>query len=184
MTAKYKIFYDDDSTLLWSDVSPNGDPQQIHKSQRIGVHSIIQPMPDGITREVIEQYHYLFSIRDNGWVGVGVDGLMDHIVNDFDNIRCVLSGRTGTMGRFWNIKQKAMVDTEIIGGASTQSVYENTEAQRGWLYNYNDPFYQNGVRGNYFDPRKEFSWPDVARHQPYDAEHMETPPYGRQEFRH
>ncbi len=115
MVARYKIFYTDRSYLLWKNVAPNGDPKQIPSDMRIGVHSIIQPFNSGTMREVIEQYHYIFSIRDNAWVGVGLDGLLDYLANDFENIRCILHGRTVTTDAFWAFRDEIERDPDIVG---------------------------------------------------------------------
>ncbi len=114
-TPKYKIFYTDGSSLLWSAIAPNGDPKLIPAAKRIAVHSVIQQFNNDTMREVLEQYHYIYSIRDNGWIGVGVDGLLDHIVTDFDNIRCILHGRTMTMDAYWTIRKLVKADADIVG---------------------------------------------------------------------
>ena len=115
MVARYKIFYTDRSSLLWRDVAPGGDPKQIPSDKRLGVHSVIQPFNDNTMREVIEQYHYIFSVRDNGWIGVGLDGLLDYLAHDFDNIRCVLHGRTVTTDSFWDFRDEIKSDPDIVG---------------------------------------------------------------------
>ncbi len=115
MVAKYKIFYTDRSSILWKDVAPNGDPKLIRSNKRVGVHSVIQPFNSGTMREVIEQYHYIFSIRDNAWVGVGLDGLLDYLANDFENIRCILHGRTVTTDSFWDFRNEIEMDPDIVG---------------------------------------------------------------------
>jgi len=180
MTAVYKIFYTNRTTLLWSDVSANGDPNLIPAAKRIGIHSIIQPMDNNTMRETIEQYHYYFSIRDNQWVGLGLDGLLDYLVNDFEDIRCVMHGRTMATDKFWEVKQTARTDTDIIGGITLadaeMSAYYHLEK-------YRTPYYQSAFRGAYFDPNSEY-WSENARHRQYMEGKSEEPIYGYQEYYH
>jgi hypothetical protein len=186
MPPKYKIFYTDDTSLLWSDIAPNGDPALIPDgntvgagpSKRIGVHSIIQAIDSGQVREVIEQYHYVFSTRDQMWIGVGLDGLLDLIATDFDDIRCIMHGRTMATERFWQIKQNARTDPDIIGGVSA----ETAERTAYYAFNkYRDPYWQNGPFGAYSD---NYDWADWARHRQYDERYAEKPVYGLQDFYH
>jgi len=174
-TAKYKIFYTDHTTLLWSDIAPNGDPKLIPATKRTGVHSVIQQIDNDTMREVVEQYHYIFSIRDQRWVGVGLDGLLDHIVSDFDNIRCVMHGRTMATDAFWGIKGEAATDTDIIGGISAATWEENAF---GTLHKYRKPYYQSGL----FGASDDQYWLDMARHHAYPTDKSEKPIYGYQNF--
>ena len=114
-TAKWKIYYTDGTKLLWSAVSANGDPLALPAAKRIGVHSVMQQIQNDTVREVIEQYHYVFSTKATRWVGVGLDGLLDLLANDFDDIRCILHGRTMATDGFWTMKQAAAADTDLIG---------------------------------------------------------------------
>jgi len=178
MPPKYKIFYTDRTTLLSTDLPNDGDPKDIAQPQRIGVHSIIQEMVVRPEREVIEQYHYIFSIRDQQWNGLGLDGLLDILVNDFADIRCVLNGRTMPTERFWDIKQTARADTDIVGSVTTARVADTFDSL---MHTYNDPHYQASLHGGYDE---FYDWTDFARHRPYDERFAESHPYGLQEFYH
>jgi len=177
MAAKYKIFYTDDTSLLWSDVSPNGDPKLIPAAKRIGVHSIIQPIDNETVREVVEQYHYIFSIRDNNWVGVGIDGLLDWLANDFDNIRCIMHGRTLTTNKFWEIRQRIRSDPDIIGGVSAQRAAEMSYMIE---HKYRDLYWMSGGLGH--EPVDDQRWSENARHRPYHEDYSERPIYGFETF--
>lgn len=177
-TAQWKIFYTDESTLLWSDLNATGDPARMAAAQRIGVHSIVQMIDNDTVRESIEQYHYLFSKRHWKWMGLGIDGLLDLLVNDFDDIACVLHGRTSPTDIFWSIKQNAMGDTDLPGFATAKQMADE-EAMRHSLGKWRDPYYQNSSNGQYIDPLKE-QWYENQRHRMTDR--WEEPPYGRPEF--
>lgn len=173
MPPKYKIFYTDGSKLLWSDIAPNGDPRLIPPAKRIGVHSVIQEIDNNSVREVVEQYHYVFQISTQRWVGLGLDGLIDWTANLFEDIRCIMHGRTGaTDVNFWNIKQGARSDPDIIGSVSAE------EAARTRY---------SAIPGSdklQFAASTDSSWTGMARHRMYDERFAERPVYGHQEHYH
>lgn len=178
MPNPYKVFYTDESSLLWSDVAPDGDPKLIPKEKRAGVHSVIQEMRNGTMREVVEQYHYIYSIRDEQWIGVGVDGLFDHIINDFDNIRCVLNGRTSATDTFWRIRDTVLADTDIIGGIDTAahppragSTYDESR----WIET--NPFFSSSENKADFNT---WLFTENARHRAYSPEVSDPPRTGEQ----
>ncbi len=139
--SQWKIFYTDGLSLK----SSKYDPCDIPPAKRIGVHSILQMIDDGRVRECIEQYHYIFSIRDDKWIGVGVDGLFDYMINDFENLSCIMNGRTMATDRFWNVKKAVSEDKEMPGGI---------------------PHFSNVVGpggGAEYDPTKE-NWTELTGH--------------------
>jgi hypothetical protein len=185
MAAKWKIFYTDETSLLWSAVAANGDPQLISPAKRVGVHSVIQEMSNGL-REVIEQYHYIFSIRDQQWIGVGVDGLFDYIINDLDNVRCVLNGRASATDTFWKTRDDVKKDTDIVGGLSASGA-GNCLPRVGPNFSYAQwcetvPFYSQDR-----DAANPYLgiWTENARHRAHqDRADDPHEPYGKQEFYH
>ncbi|MGW8178350.1 MAG: hypothetical protein ACWGQW_06230 [bacterium] len=172
---KWKIFYTDGTKLLWSDVAANGDPKQIPANKRIGVHSVQQLIDNDTVREVIEQYHYIYSIADMKWVGVGIDGLLDWVVNDLDNIRCILHGRTVATDKFWNIKQEAAADTSLGDVVTASSIAADVEGLRAWFGKNQSPYWQAGEDGGSAD----WTFTENARHRQYY--NSEAPVYGRVE---
>ncbi len=180
MSAKYKIFYTDGTSLLWKAVAPNGDPRHIPPAKRVGVHSIIQEFQNNTMREVLEEYHYWFSTENQQWIGVGVDGLLDVTVNCLPDIRCIMHGRTLTTDKFWEIKQEARTDKSICGGQDLADV-ESGRFQRytDTLYN-KEIYYVNGEGG----PANEYKWTQMARHRMYDERVMEETHYGHGKYYH
>jgi hypothetical protein len=113
--SKWKIFYTDETSIKSDKPGMNDNPVNIAKPKRFGVHSIIQEMNDGETREVIEQYHYIYLVSEQMWMGIGLDGLLDRLVSSFEDISCVLHGRTMTSDSFFRLKKTIREDTEVVG---------------------------------------------------------------------
>ena len=155
MASKFKIFYANESDPILSTNLERGDPREIPTGKRTGVHSVIQELSVEGIREVIEQYHYLYSIRDGQWVGVGFDGLIDHLANDFENIRCVLNGRTSPTETFWRIRNSIRSDPDLIGGVSAAEVaaYPHFNHQSD-----DSIYYQSGLS------EKPRSWSNFSLH--------------------
>ena len=115
--SQWKIFYTDGTSLMWDDRQILEDVTLIPTTRRFGVHSIIQPMNLGTMRETIEQYHYLYLLAEERWMGVGLDGLLDQIGVNFNNIGCILHGRTMVTDGFFSLRQTIRQDPDIIGGS-------------------------------------------------------------------
>jgi hypothetical protein len=180
----YKIFYSDGTKLLWSDVAPNGDPRLIPRAKRVGVHSVIQKLTtDPTQRETIEQYHYVYSIREDGWIGVGVDGLLEMVVNDFADIRCIMHGRTMTTDTFFTIRQSVREDPDIAGGASLESnpVMDGYANDSVSYHRAMDPYATNSFSGWYDELL--LNWSGLARHRAYD-DRVTDDQRGQQEYLH
>ncbi|MCK5643122.1 MAG: hypothetical protein KAJ19_20100 [Gammaproteobacteria bacterium] len=173
MPLEYKILYTNGTSLLWSNIAPNGDPRHIPPAKRIGVHSILQGIENNTVRENIENYHYVYQISTERWIGLGLDGFIDWTTNLFEDIRCCLLGRTGaTDTTFWDIKQKGRTDTDIVGSISEA----RAEATKF-----------NAILGygqGQHDQNSGDAWVDWARHRMYDERYAERPVYGFQEHYH
>jgi hypothetical protein len=114
----WKIYYVDGSSIQSDKPNIMEDPTQIALPKRYGVHSIIQPMNlPAVDRETIEQYHYLYLAQEDCWIGVGVDGLMDHLIFNLANISCVLHGRPMASDGFFTLRQTIAQDPYIPGAA-------------------------------------------------------------------
>ncbi len=140
-TSRYKIFYTDGTSLLWSDV-PNQDPSLIPSGKRIGVHSIIQEAPYIGYREEIQDYHFAFSKRYDGWMGLGRDGLLEQVANNFDDVYCVMHWRAVATEKSWELNQAIRSDTDIQGGGG--GVKKKNTERRAWL---GDKKYKNPSGG-------------------------------------
>ncbi len=179
--AKWKIYYTDGTSLLWSDVSPIGDPKLIPNDKRIGVHSILQPFENESSRQEVMDQYYVFSIRDNNWMGIKIESLLDHIANDFDNIGCILNGRTMTTEKFWEFRLRIRSDPDIIGEVDAERA-----AREAYMFEgrHNNPRWTNYWPGNF--PEKDNlsarNWVDLARHRPYREDLSEKPVYGHSLF--
>lgn len=182
MPPKWKIIYTDGTGLKWNEVA-DADPSNIPDPKRVGVHSVLQEIENNTMRETIETYHYIFRRSDAAWLGIGYDGLLDHIVHDLDDILCVMHGRTMALERFWRIKQAAAVDQDITSWSTMKAIYEDTERIHSWLRNMNTNYYSSGQHGNWHDPNTEY-WTEVSIKSAYDKRFMESGPYGHQGFYH
>lgn len=179
--SKWKIFYTDGSSLVYNNNRILEDVTKIPKVKRTGVHSVIQEMEGGSTREIIQQYHYLYLNSAQQWLGVGIDGLLDYLANHFEDLLCILHGRTMTSDGFRAIKTTITQDTDIIGGitaarAATHYPYwflTNPDGSRKTVH------YANGVHTDtYLEGLPWEDWVDISRHRMYDPELSPPGPYG------
>lgn len=114
--SRWKIFYTDGTSLKWDHPQILEDVTQIPAAKRFGVHSVIQPMGlPPVQRETIPAYHYLYMIAEDKWMGVGTDGLLDHLVVSLDNISCILQGRIMVSDGFFALRKQIAQDTDIVG---------------------------------------------------------------------
>lgn len=187
--SKWKIFYTDETSLKSDKPGIDNDPSNIARPRRVGVHSVIQEMDDGSTREVIEQYHYIYLISEEKWLGVGLDGLLDRLVSSFDNIACVLHGRTMTTDGFFRLKKAIREDADVVGGlTAAQNVeYSPILERRG---TYARPIRLPGTTEDIFPPWIHTSghdkrtglpfedWTTMTRQRAYAPEFTEEHPYG------
>jgi hypothetical protein len=112
----WKIFYTDGSSLKSEDLGTPGDVALIPNVKRYGAHSIIQPMGlQGVSRETIENYHFLYFNSAEKWSGVGFDGLIDHLLHNFNDIGCVINGRQSVSDEFFSLRKTIAQDADIIG---------------------------------------------------------------------
>jgi len=189
--SRWKIFYTNGTSLNSDDARILDDPRNIPIANRVGVHSVIQEMEGGTVREVIEQYHYLYLISEGQWLGVGLDGLLDYLVSDFDNISCILHGRTTTTDSFFALKKTIREDTDVIGGILAA---QNAKWTNMWhrLPPYSLPVRLPGTTADIHPPWRHTSgmdkrtglpyedWTAMTRHRQYAPEYSEPGPYGEQ----
>ncbi len=112
-------------------------------------------------------------------MGLGRDGLLEQVASNFDDVYCVMHGRTMTTEKLWELNQAIRSDTDIHGAVS-----EETAERQAWLieHKYNNPHwrrYQYGVK-----PRKDDSsvsnWTDMTRHRAYPEDIVPITIYGTQ----
>lgn len=188
--SKWKIFYTDETSIKEDNPSILGDPANIPRPKRVGVHSIIQEMDDGNTREVIEQYHYIYLASQGQWLGIGLDGLLDRLISSLDNIVCVLHGRTMTTDGFFRLKKTIREDTDVIGGISAAHNDENS-AMWHHLYPFQRPVINPATGLDVYDWHIHHAggidrrtglpytdWSPQTRHRQYDPQFSEPGPYG------
>jgi hypothetical protein len=125
-------------------------------------------------RQVIEQYHYLYLLDQEKWMGVGLDGLIEHTAIQFNNIGAILHGRTQTTDHFFELRQGIRQDPDIIGGIS---------AADEELFHAEHLAYFGNVRRNHaLDSREtayfEDGFSNYARHRPHLPEFMEPTHWG------
>jgi hypothetical protein len=184
--SRWKIFYTDGTALKNDGPVIGDDPTAIPKPKRWGVHSVIQEMEQGTVREIIQQYHYLFLISQNQWIGVGMDGLIDYLANHFNDIACVLHGRTTTSDSFRALRDSIAQDTDVIGGISAARVAHHSPF---WSKMFKQdgshkPFhYANGTHPlweKYLPGKPWEDWTDMTRHRMYDPDTSPPGPYGEE----
>ena len=112
-----------------------------------------------------------------------IESALDHLTFDFDNIRCVLNGRTMTTEKFWELRQRIRSDPGIIGEVAVERA-----AREAFMFEdrNNNPRWSNYSAGNF--PEKDNlsanNWGDLARHRPYREDLSEKSVYGHQRFYH
>ncbi len=178
--SKWKIYYTDESSLAYNDNRILEDVTKIPVALRLGVHSIIQPMDLERMRETIEQYHYLYLLSEQRWMGVGLDGLLDHLAINFVNIGCVLHGRTMSTDGFYLLRQVIRQDPDIIGGitAAEEESFRHEHLMMAGSLNRNLVLDAN-------DPKLAYryqDWSDMPRERPYPKTHTDEPYYGEQKY--
>jgi len=187
--SKWKIFYTDETSLKSDNPNILDDPTNIPKPKRVGVHSVIQEMDDGVTREVIEQYHYIYLISEAKWLGVGLDGLLDRLTSSFDNIACVLHGRTMTTDGFFRLKKTIREDTDVVGfiSAADNNLYTPILEKRGGYWRprrvpgSDVDIFPHVIHTSGHDKRtgREYQdWTTMTRQRPYAPEFSDYGPYG------
>jgi hypothetical protein len=172
----WKIYLTDETFLSSNDAVLRNDVRNIPEMFRRGVHSVIQPMDLGRMRETIEQYHYLYLLAEEKWMGVGADGLIDHTAYQFNNIGAILHGRTTITDGFFRLRQTIAQDQEIIGGMSAveASRYEEEHfAMAGSRHRY-EALASEGPRAS----QRYQDWTDIARHRAYPPGYTEEEIYG------
>ncbi len=187
--SKWKIFYTDESSLKANHAAIMGDVEKIPADKRVGVHSVIQEMEDGGTREVIEQYHYIYLLSEQAWLGVGIDGLIEYLVIEFNNIGCVLHGRTKTTDSFYRLKKTIREDPDVVGGMSAADNNQYTSYIHH-QYPHNRPVLWPEFPDN-FVPRVHHTsghdkrtgqpyedWTAISRQRQYAPKFTESGPYG------
>jgi hypothetical protein len=187
--SRWKIFYTDGTSIKEDNPNILGDPSQIARPKRCGVHSVIQEMDDGVTREVIEQYHYIYLSSEGKWLGIGLDGLLDRLISSLDNIACVLHGRTMTSDGFLGLKRTVREDTDVVGAISAahnaahslmwEHRGENYRPQRfpGTEVDIKAPWVHTcGNDKRTGQPYED--WTTMTRHRQYDPLFSEPGPYG------
>jgi hypothetical protein len=172
--SNWKIYYTDGSSLADSDLATSGDVTLIPENRRRGVHSIIQPMDLNRTRETIEQYHYLYLIQEDKWMGVGLDGLLDHLCYQWNNLAAMLMGRTDATDGFFKLRQTIRQDTHVIGAISaaeelesrTEAFAESGSVNRD-LVLFGEEWGKEAHLMNTRRPYRFQDWTDMARHRQY-----------------
>jgi hypothetical protein len=178
--AEYKIFYTDGESLLWSEVGADGDPKLIPVEKRVGVHGIIQTFEDGASRDWQRGYHYVFSERHFAWVAMYQAELLERLSHDFDDIRCVLNGRTMPTGAYWDMNKVVRADTDIVGGDPVDMVEETAFIAE---HRYNNPFWSTSRYGRFpGELLLDSPWTDPARHRWYPLGFTTEPVYGHQNY--
>lgn len=176
--SRWKIFYTNMTSLSYAHPEILEDVTQIPLEKRVGVHSVIQEMEEGATRELIEQYHYMYLESEQQWIGVGIDGLLDYVANQFDNILCILHGRTMTSDGFRAVKSKVAKDQEIIGfilAARWKKAYPFV------FKTWRPVHFTSGIHKDTYLVGKHWEdWVDISRHRMYAPEISEPGPYGEQ----
>jgi hypothetical protein len=185
----WKIFYTNGTSLAWDDPSIMGDVTQIPSMKRIGVHSVIQPTDKDTMREAIHKYHYVYLLSANQWVGMFHEAVMDHLVNRFDDIGCILNGRTVTAERFYRLKQTVKMDPDVIGWITPEDelLCRHTSFLEAGSINRHLVLFgpEDGHKYSFRHVHRILggeNWTDPARHRQYPPSISAAPVYGEQKF--
>jgi len=176
--SPWEIWYTDESSIKDNDPILAGDITTLPVIRRVGVHSIIQPFDAGRMREVIEQYHYLHLIDEDKWMGVGLDGYLEQMVTQFNNIDCVLNGRTMTTDHFFRLRQTIRASTYIVGGLEASEVARHWEEQRAYFSGAKRNAILDNDRTDQAFLKQD--WSDYGRHRMYPASATDLPILGEQ----
>jgi len=96
---KWVIYYDDGTTC--SDLNP------IYTVPSHGVQCIVDMSQ---TKRTIHNRSTYYILTSEGWIVAEQDGLLDFILNTFNDIEKVVMGRTMTNDKFWATYDKALND--------------------------------------------------------------------------
>jgi hypothetical protein len=133
MMSKWKIFYTDGSSFMSDEVGE--DVTKIPTAKRRGVHCVIQPFDKERARETMESDFYLYMKSGQAWCILQSDGILEAITDYFNDIECILSGRTQTTNAFWNMRNKVKEDTDIVGALELDGGREHPSERQVMNFN-------------------------------------------------
>lgn len=185
----WKIFYTDGTSLKWSDPGIGEDVTKIPVLKRMGVHSVAQPTDKNRMRNTIHRYHYVYLRSLNQWVGMNIEGVLDYVRTRFDDVACILNGRTQTTEQFFKMRQVVKMDQDIICWLSSEEELAGRDESFREAGSVNRLLILFGLTNehkySFRHIHREFGgevWSDPARHRMYPPSISAPPVYGEQKF--